>query len=480
MPPRPTHRPLTVVALVLAIFMSALEATVVGTAMPTIVSQLGGLALYGWVGSSYLLASTVTVPLFGRLADVYGRKPIVFVGVVLFLAGSLASGAATSIEGLGAGAMQPVTLTIVGDLFDVAERGKVQAAFGAVWATAAATGPLVGGLLVHALSWRWVFWINVPFGVVSMLVLALAYRESRREGRAPRIDWLGAALVATGSVALLLAAQGERTWLSLALGVGLLVAFGVWEARAPEPLLPLSLALRRDIGVASLSSGLLGAALMTSVLFVPLWAQGVRGASPTDAGATIAPMLIGWPIASALSSRVLARIGFRLPILVGSGVVLVSVTVLALLAETSVSLWAIRAAAFVFGLGMGLANTAILIGVQSAVGHEQRGVATASALFARSMGGALGVGVVGALFALRLAERLPPARVASMLAPDLDAAIDPVAADALAYGLAPVFVALVAVALVNALLVGLYPRTSSAPIAGPPALAPAESSLSGS
>ncbi len=421
-----THRPLTVAALLLSMFMAAMEATVVATAMPTVIAELGGLALYGWVGASYLLAATVSVPLYGKLADRRGRKPVLLVGVALFLAGSLASGLAGSIEqliafralqGLGAGAVQPIVLTVIGDLYTPAERGKVQGYFGALWGVAGIAGPLIGGAIVHAASWRWVFLINLPPGLASMAVLAFAYREPPRPKAEGRLDWAGAAAITIASLALLIAASGELVVPAAIVGAALIAAF-IWiERRARDPVLPLPLLGRRRIAVATLASFLLGAAMMGVLNFMPLHVQGVLGGTPTQAGLVIAPMLVGWPIASSLASRLLVRIGYRRPIWLGATFTLVGAGAVVPLVAAREPGWTLGISMFLFGLGMGLANTAIIIGVQASVEWNQRGVATAATMFARTMGGALGVGGLGALLSQRLGQTVDPAIVSALLDP---------------------------------------------------------------
>ncbi|HET9552752.1 MAG TPA: MFS transporter, partial [Anaeromyxobacteraceae bacterium] len=307
---RHTSRPLTVVALLLGLFLAAMEMTVVSTAMPTAVGDLGGLHLYAWAFSAYMLALTVSVPIYGKLADLRGRKPVMLAGIALFLCGSMACGQASSmgelvafraLQGLGAGAIQPMALTIVGDLFDARERGRMQGIFGAVWGVAGLAGPLVGGAIVHWLSWRWVFYVNVPLGLGCAAVLQAAYHE-RVERHDHKLDLLGAALL-TGAVLALLVSTRSRAvgaWAvpaALALGAG----FVAVERRAREPLLPLDLLGQRVIGVASAVGALVGAAMIATVSFVPLYVQSVLGGSATSAGAAIAPMAIGWPVASALS-----------------------------------------------------------------------------------------------------------------------------------------------------------------------------------
>ncbi len=444
-----TERRSTVLALLASIAMSALEATVVGTAMPTVIADLGGIDRYGWVGAAYMLASTVTMPLYGKLADLHGRRPTLIFGIVMFTLGSFASGAATSmtmlivargVQGLGAGAMQPVAMTIVGDLFTLEERGRVQALFGSVWGISGIAGPIVGGVVVATIGWRWVFWINLPLGVLAIVMLMRSYHEAKRPKLALHVDWPGALVLTLASVCVLLGAERELPALTLPLGLGLGALFLWIERRAESPVLPLGLVLRRGIAVASASSLLLGAAMMAAVMFVPLFAQGVLGASAPEAGATIAPMLVGWPIASALTSRALSRIGFRVPVIAGSVVVVVGLGLVAFFARPGASLWALRGGMFVYGLGMGFTLTAQILAVQSSVEMNERGVATATNLFARSMGGALGAGALGAVFAAALDDRLPPETVARLLDPHRRAEVVSDAVSlALAAGLSPIF-----------------------------------------
>lgn len=374
-PHRPvSNRPVVVAALLLSMFMAAMEATVVATAMPTVIAELGGIRLYGWVGASYLLASTVTVPLYGKLADRRGRKPILLLGITLFLIGSLASGLAGSIEqliafraiqGLGAGAMQPIVLTIIGDLYTPAERGRVQGWFGALWGFAGISGPLVGGAIVAAASWRWIFLINLPFGLASAAVLVLAFREPRRERATAPLDLLGAVSILVASLSLLLAASGVAPLPMAALGAVLLVLFVGVERRAADPIFPIPLVTRRLIAVNTVGSLLLGAAMMGVLHFLPLHVQGVLFGMPTEAGLVIAPMLVGWPIASAITSRLLVRTGYRRPLWLGAALAALGLVVLVLLAGARAPSVFLGVSMFVFGFGMGLANTAILIGVQA-------------------------------------------------------------------------------------------------------------------
>jgi EmrB/QacA subfamily drug resistance transporter len=425
---RHTHRPLTVVALLMGLFLAAMEMTVVSTAMPTAVGDLGGLHLYAWAFSAYMLTATLSVPIHGKLADLRGRKPVMLVGIALFVLGSVGCGRAGSMEalvafralqGLGAGAIQPMALTIVGDLFDVRERGRMQGIFGAVWGVAGLVGPLVGGAFVRWLSWRWAFYINVPLGLGCAAVLQAAYHE-QVEHHQHRLDLLGALLLA-GAVLSVLTATRSRAVAAWAFPAALIfgLLFVVVERRAAEPLLPLDLFAHRVIGVASATGALVGAAMISTVTFVPLYVQSVLGGSPTTAGAAIAPMAIGWPIASALSGRVLHRVGYRPLIRGGLAISFLAALGLALLLRPGVSDWVPRLLTALYGAGLGLANTPMIIAVQTSVAWNRRGVATASTMFFRTIGGTLAVGVLGGVLAASLTGGpATPAQVEQLLGPE--------------------------------------------------------------
>jgi EmrB/QacA subfamily drug resistance transporter len=490
---RETHRPLTVVAILLSLFMAAMEATVVATAMPTVVTDLGGLELYGWVSAAYMLASVVTIPLYGKLADIHGRKPVMLFGLAVFLVGSMASGlshtmlqliAFRAVQGVGAGALQPMALTIVGDIFRTEERARIQGVFGAVWGVAGMVGPLLGGVIVRLVSWRWVFFVNVPFGLLSAAVLAFAFRETVTK-RPARLDVLGATLLGASIVSLLLGANRIAVHLTLPGAALLLLAFVAVERRTREPLLPLALLGRRVIAVSSVLGALLGAVMMVTLIYVPLFVQAVLHGSPTDAGGSVAPMLVGWPIASTLSGRLLPRFGFRPLVTCGAAVVMASAIALActLAARAEpASPWALRAETAGLGVGMGLANTALLIAVQASVAWRERGIATASTMFFRTIGGALAVGALGAVLAAALPSTLAPDVVHHLLGPDAHAPGHALSPETLARvasgiqgGLARVFqaVAVMGVAAMSASL--LFPRTTPSPGDGvPPAAAPVD------
>jgi EmrB/QacA subfamily drug resistance transporter len=400
-----------VTALFLSVFMAAMEFTVVSTAMPTVIGDLGGIQLYSWVFTAYMLASTVTVPIFGKLADLRGRKPVMLFGLALFLIGSMASGQARSmpqlivfrgLQGLGAGAMQPIALTIVGDIFSVKERAKMQGLFGSVWGFAGLIGPLLGGLIVNHLSWRWVFYVNVPFGLASAAVLIVSLHEDIERHR-HALDWGGVSLFTVACVALLLGAHGhEMAVVGLPVALIGFVLFFIVERRSPEPILPLELFRRRIMAVSSLSGALVGATMMASVTYIPLFVQGVLGRSPTEAGATLTPLVIGWPLASAIGSRLTLRSGFRVFVCGGLAIVAGASFFMAWALSRTTGLALPRLAMGLMGVGMGFANVAILLAVQTSVEWEQRGIATASTMFFRIMGGTVAIGVLGALLASSL------------------------------------------------------------------------------
>jgi EmrB/QacA subfamily drug resistance transporter len=416
-------------------FMAAMEATVVATAMPTVVADLSGLELYGWVGSIYMLATTVTIPLWGKLSDLRGRKPVMLTGLAVFLLGSVASGTAGSmkaliafraIQGVGAGALQPIAMTIVGDIFTVEERAKIQGVFGAVWGVAGMAGPLIGGLIVKALSWRYVFYINVPFGLLSAALLVVFFEEKvLRADKEVSFDAVGALLLVATILAALAAANGSYPIVLAPLGFMTLSLFIRVEKRAKEPILPLRLFDLRVISVASAVSALLGAVMMGSLLYAPLFVQAVRGGSPTDGGSSVAPMLVGWPIASAASARLLVRIGFRPLVRVGLLALVAATIGLAWCVGGASSLGVFRCVVFAMGIGMGLVATSMLIAVQETVDWQDRGVATSSTMFFRTIGGAVVVGALGGLLARGVGGAVSESDLAKMIGPNRTVGLSP-------------------------------------------------------
>jgi len=425
-----TNRPLTVLALLLGLFLAAMEMTVVSTAMPTAVGDLGGIHLYAWVFAAYMLTMTVTLPIHGKLADLYGRKPVMLAGIAVFLGGSFLCGRAAgmtelilfrAVQGIGAGAIQPAALTIVGDLFDIHQRARVQGLLAAMWGFAGLIGPVLGGAIVHWLSWRWVFYINIPPGLACAGVLLFAYHE-KVERWEHRLDFAGAVLLSITVVLALLAARSRAEAAMFVPAAAVCLALFLWtERRAPEPLLPLDLFTQPVMAVASASGALVGAAMISVVTYVPLYVQSVLAGSPTEAGGAVAPISVGWPIASTLSGRLLPRIGYRLPICGGLGVASGAALMLAILLRPGIALWVPMLLTFVYGMGLGFANTPLIIAVQSSVPWERRGIATASTMFSRTIGGTLSVGILGGVLAAALAGSGAPAgAVDRLLGPGRD------------------------------------------------------------
>lgn len=413
-----------IIALMLGMALAALDTTIVGTAMPSIVGKLGGFSLYSWVFSAYLLTSTTTVPIYGKLADLYGRKPLFLAGTALFLLGSVASGLAQSMEqlilfralqGLGAGAVLPLVLTIIGDIFDLSERAKVQGFFSGVWGVASVIGPAIGGLIVDHFSWRWVFYINIPFGLLSALLLIFAFKEHVTRTK-PTLDYAGTLALSGSIVALLFALlQGGSSWAWIsppsialfALFVGLMVLFLWLEKRAPEPILPLTLFQNRIISVASIGGLILGVTMFGVTTYVPLFIQGVRGGSATDAGIVLTPLLFSWPVASVLSGRLVLNWGYR-KVAVGGAILTSLGAALLLFFRQDTSLLQIIVAMVLIGTGLGMDSTAFILSVQNAVPWRLRGVATASTQFVRTIGGTIGVAFMGTILNVQLAERFSP------------------------------------------------------------------------
>ncbi len=412
------------IALMLGMALASLDSTIVGTAMPTIVGKLGGITLYSWVFSIYLLASTTTVPIYGKLADLYGRKPLFLFGATLFLIGSAASGASQTmvqlilfraVQGLGAGAVLPIVLTIIGDIFALEERAKIQGLFSGVWGLSSIIGPAVGGIIVDNFSWRWVFFINIPFGLVSMLLLLFTLKENV-ERKKHHLDYLGTATL-TGSVVALLFAllQGGTTWAwnslpSIGLfvaAVALLLLFVRTEQRAEEPILPLVLFKNPLITISSIGGVVLGVLLFGVTSYVPLFVQGVKGGSATSAGVTLGPLLLAWPIASTISGKIVIRYGYRITAVSGMFLAAVGVA-LTTLFNAQTSLPFIIIAMVLIGTGLGFASSVFILSVQNAVPWNLRGVATATTQFFRTMGGTIGVAVMGTILNAQMAMRFAP------------------------------------------------------------------------
>ena len=405
--------------------LGALEATVVSTAMPTVIATLGGLAHYSWVFSAYLLTSTASVPIWGRLSDLHGRRRMYLVGVALFLVGSVLSGAATSmmmlivaraIQGLGAGAIIPMSMTIVGELYTLAERARTQALFSGVWGVASIAGPLVGGYITDALSWQWVFYLNVPFGFCCMAVIALAY-PAARERKQVQVDWLGAALLFSGISTLLIALGGDAGsavgW--LAATVMLLGGFAIAQRRAAEPILPLSLVRLPVISRTLVVVFLVGVAMFGAIAFIPLFVQSVQGGTATQAGQVLTPLFLGWVVMSIVGARLTVRVGYRVSAVTGSALMTAGFIGLSLL-DASSSRTLLLTSCTILGGGMGMQMLSLLLAVQHAVDRSQLGLATSLNQFSRSVGAAMGVAAMGAILARGLAGTSLPGGAEGLLA----------------------------------------------------------------
>ncbi|MCL4296627.1 MAG: MFS transporter [Anaerolineae bacterium] len=430
---------LVTIGIMLSLFLASMEATVIATAMPTIVGQLGGLSIYSWVFSAYMLASTTSVPIFGKLSDVYGRRPIYAAAMVLFLAGCFLCGQAQSmpqliafraVQGLGAGGLMPLAFILIGDMFTLEQRAKMQGFFSGVWGVSSVIGPLLGGFLVDQVSWRWVFYINLAPGLIAAALVWLAWQDKPHEDGAAtaRVDYLGAILLTIGVVTLLMGLFELGTglgWALLALAVLFLVALAWVEWRALEPILPLPLFRDRIFATACAQGVLAGWAMFGSLSFVPLFVQAVLGTSATAAGATLTPMLLGWVFASIIGSRMLLRLSYRSLALTGMILLTVGAGRMAWI-DANASQISVMINLALMGVGMGLSIPAFLIAVQSTVRPREMGAATSTLQFSRSIGGALGVSVMGAVLSFRLAARLAEAGLDPAVI-SVDSLLDPLA-----------------------------------------------------
>jgi MFS family permease len=474
----PAHRRSVTAALLLVTSLASLEATIVATAMPTIIGELGGLTLYSWVFAAYLLTSTVAMPFYGRLADLYGRKRVLIAAAMVFLTGAAACAlaqtmphliAARALQGLGAAGLLPITITIAGDIYTLEERARVQSYFSTIWACSSVAGPLLGAWLTVALGWRSVFLVVIPLGLLAMAVAWRYLKESRAE-LPHSIDGAGALLLAAGASMLLLAVSGGReggpgTLRRLALaasGAALLALFLRLQRRRAYPLVPPELLRHSKTALPYLGAILLGTTIFGVDTFVPLFVQGARGGSAGAAGAVITPLMFFWASSAAVAARLVVRLGFRRLTLIGASFAFVGLCGLVAVALFDLGVPVASACCALIGAGLGPASLSQILAVQVAVAEKDRGVASSLVPFFRVLGGAIGVGALGGVFSAELARRLGPgvADAGRILAGHGGAiGIDPVVfRQALESSLVPVFAVLVGLAAVNVAVSARFPE----------------------
>ena len=409
-------------SVMLSVGLIAIDATILATAVPSIVNDLGGFVHFPWLFSIYLLAQAVSVPIFAKFTDLMGRKPIMLVGIGLFVLGSILCGIAWSmpaliafraLQGLGAGAVMPTSMTIIGDIYSVAERAQVQGYVASVWALSSVVGPTLGGIFVDFLNWRWIFYVNVPLGALAAWWLYRRFDE-KVVRKQHRIDVGGAALLGVSSSLIILGLlEGGILWpwdsapsiAILGVGASLVIAFALVERRAVEPILPGWVFRSRLLNSTNLAGLGVGMMLIGLTSFIPLYAQGVLHTSALVAGFALAALTLGWPLAASVAGRIYLRIGFRRTALIGAIVIMIGAALLDLLSSHS-SVWQVAGTCFVIGLGLGLVASPTLIAAQSAVEWERRGVVTGTNVFARSMGSALGIAIFGAIANASLSQRI--------------------------------------------------------------------------
>jgi EmrB/QacA subfamily drug resistance transporter len=460
--------------ILVGMFLAALEMTVVGTAMPTIVSSLGGLEIYSWVFSAYLLTSTVTVPIWGKLSDLHGRRLLYMFSVGLFLFGSILSGLARSmselivfraVQGLGAGGLLPIGMTIIGELYTPVERARIQGFFSGVWGVASILGPLAGGFLTDQLNWRWVFYINIPFGLIAALIIGTQLKEDLSQHKRAHLDFFGISLFTLAmSLLMILLVRSETSFdfrspvtaLLLAGTTVSLLLFIRAERRAQEPLLPVELFHNKVFTGATLNGFLAGTAMFGLLSFIPLFVQGVQGTGATEAGSVLTPLLLGWVIFSAVGGRLLLRFTFRQVMFAGTFLMLCGFLALDVMtAETSRTV--VLRNSLMLGSGMGLTMITSMIAVQDSVSRRLLGIATSTSQFFRSIGGAIGVAIMGTVMIQRMNHQVATAsefRNLREFAHNPDVFLQPATRDSMSPALVSAFQHMLANALHSVFIVG--------------------------
>jgi len=429
----PPRRKLAILgAVLLTLFLASLDQTVVGTALPRIITDLNGANLYAWVVTAYLLTSTITVPIYGKFSDVFGRKVMLMTGVVLFLVGSWLSGASQNmnelvlfraIQGLGAGALFPIVIATIADLYSPRERGRFQGLFGAVFGLSFIVGPFLGGWITDHISWHWVFYVNVPFGIASLVVLWLVLPGiGRRTASARDLDYLGIAVFTAGVVPLMVGlsnkgfvnSQGQLpNWTDLnvggliVLGLVVLVGFVLVEMRSKEPIIPLDLFRGRDYSVSMAAVFVFGVAMFAAVLFMPRFYQTVRGISATASGYYIWPLLVGLMGGSIGSGLLISRLGRYKWLMVGGAVVMVIGGYLLTHLTADIADWTLWGYMLLLGFGIGPSMAGFTVVIQNSVPLTRLGVATSTLTFLRQIGASVGLAVAGTVFSTQFANRLP-------------------------------------------------------------------------
>lgn len=423
--PQYSHRQILLImsGLMVGLLLGALDQTIVSTALTRISEDFHRTDLYGWVVTAYLLTSTASTPLYGKISDQFGRKRIFQASIVIFLIGSALSGLSQdmyeligfrALQGLGAGGLMTLAFAIVGDVIPPRERGRYQGYFGAVFAVSSVLGPLIGGYLVDQASWRWVFYINIPIGLIGLVVINRVLKMDH-QARHSKVDVLGSLLI-VGGVSLLLvgvqlagsaARMTTTAWAYVIPGVVLVIAFCFWETRAAEPIIPLHLFRNRVFAVSNTIGFVAGVVMFGALLFLPLYFQTIRGISPTQSGLRLLPMLAGVLLTSISSGRAVSRFGrYKAFVIVGTGVLAIAVATMTTI-TVSTSTWALSGMLFLIGMGMGLFMQILIIAVQNALPVQVMGVATASVTFFRTLGGAIGAAVLGAVLILNQKSSLP-------------------------------------------------------------------------
>lgn len=418
----PQKRGLLIAGLLIAMLFGALEQTIVGTAMPRIVGELGGLSLLTWVTTAYMLTSTTIVPIAGKLADLLGRKVVYVTGLAIFMVSSALCGSAQTMEqliiyrgiqGLGGGIMMPMAMIIIGDIFTGKERAKWQGVFGAIFGLASVIGPQIGGWIVDVWDWRWVFYINLPVGLLAAILIAIGLQKHQFTGKV-HFDWAGLTTMVIGVVSLLLAMTfggKDYAWTSwqilglFALSIVSLTIFLMVEKRAKEPILPLYLFKNRTFAVINGVGFLMAVGMFGSIMFIPLFLQGVIGVSASSSGTAMTPMMITMIIGSVLGGRLVYRIGVKLQLFIGMVIMAVSFFLLTTLTVTT-SEWTTTLYMVILGLGMGFVMPLLTIVLQETFPKSELGVVTSSSQFFRSIGGTFGMTILGAILNARSSELL--------------------------------------------------------------------------